>query len=228
MQNIGTNHRLKKILAGSAVALLSLPGCVSIPRPHEPIYETTYDCSVTETHGSLRLAAEPDNVRWSEKIDGVETQAYLQFADDSERSRFLASGFDNFHFDHPILFFDYPDGMTPDSTNSYTVMGKPLTNVFGGARSGDETIQQHAAVNVFLSLNWKQMRRLTRNGSTNVSLYGVDGKIYWTRSISRSHLDEIEAALKAIFAQVVARESDKEHFCTGETHEVEQEVIMVN
>lgn len=200
-------------------------GCTLNPRPPQPSYVTTYDCSVSETRGALRLRADVDVVGWIERIDDVSIQGNLHIHDEN-RAEFQQNGFRNQRFDHPILFFDYPAGLKPDE--NATIDGQPLDQFFGGARGSGHFIRKPVAINVFLSLNWKQVQLLQSDGGMFVFLYDRFGKALKTLHLSRTHFDDIERSLKSMYTQVRVKLADKERLCAARTYEVDQDIIIVD
>lgn len=212
--------------SSSILLALALSGCALNPKARQPIYETVYDCGVSETRGSLKLRADNDLVQWLEQVDGVEMQANLRFLNDEERMKFLRDGFEGQHFDHPVLFFDYPSDLKPD--RNAMINGEPLDRFFGGARGGGNAIQKRVAINVFLSLNWKQIQSLRGESGMSVFLYDQSGHALKTLHFSQSHFSEIERALQSIYSQVRAKYADKEHLCAASSYEVLPDIIIVD
>lgn len=218
-----------KMIARIVLTASLLAGCSHDPGLHVPVYETIYDCSLSETRGALLLRASPDSVAWTEKVDGVQIGGSLSYLAEAEKDQFQRTGFHAMHYDQPIVFFDYPDDLKPDLRASATIHGRPLASVFGGARVGQSFVAEPVSINVFLSLNWAQIETLLRNeGDIEISLYDAAGRTFKTVHLARTYFAEIEASLQSMHARVMAREADPEHLCEAETYEVgdEREIIV--
>lgn len=195
------------------------------PRPQQ-LFETVHDCSEIETQGSLRFAADVDGVGWSDEMDGVKMSAQFRFLNEAEKLDFAQHGFRDQHYDHPILFFDYPRELEPAPSNGYTVLGESLENVFGGARGSGHSIQKTVSSNVFLTLNWKQVQTLTRDSDMFVFLYDRSGLTHKTLHFSQGYFESIEERLQDMHEMVVLKQTDRTQFCTSEVREVGEDIIV--
>ncbi len=178
--------------------------------------------------GTLHLFAYPDHVGWTEQIQGVRIGATLSFVTDAAKSQFPAKGFKNQQYDHPIVFFDYPNELKPNEAAGFTINGQSLTNFFGGARGTKHIIEEQASANVFLSLDWKQIQMLESDGIMSVFLHDRSGVRYKTLQIPRQHFEEIEHRLKAMYAKVLGKESDRQHLCDATSHEAEPTMTIID
>jgi len=207
-----------------ALVGLSLAGCTHPPAPHTPVYQKFYHCGLSEAAGTLTLHADTDGVGWDDTADGIRFSANLSFLTPAEKEQFQRTGFHEFHFDHPIVFFEYPDDLKPDLAGNATLAGRPLAEVFGGARVGEGFIGRAVSVNVPLTLTWRQIETLLHGeGDMDVLLYDRSGTILRRAHLPRSYFTDIEKSLQALHARVLAREADRDRLCESEVIDVAED-----
>jgi hypothetical protein len=182
-------------------------------------------------------ASNQSSAHWSWDLTAVWLQAGLTMILPGDPAKFLATGFDDWEFEHPILFVDFP-GTEP--SNHFAPDGKPVYRLWGEVRVGAEVHREWLSGNRLVSLNWPELSSLLRGtGDISISLYDTiapvsgpldpprdglklsrpvapDGSV--GRLISRSVIphdtfSELEETMQALVREAVARAADKERQC---------------